>query len=226
MAQIKPLFAVPIGEAFMPDAEKLNAELKALILEREREPERWRNPYQSNQVAADTFESDFTFFSWPEPCVQTLRDFCWSHLAHLVAQLNGYTPAEMNEIVIQSHTWFHVTRNGGYFGNHNHAMASWSGVYCVSTGESDPAYPMSGVLRMLNPMMLANMFVDPGNQRIRQPYGMAAHHVHFRPGQLILFPSWLIHEVLPFYGQGERITIAFNCWFKRASELRPEEVER
>jgi predicted 2-oxoglutarate/Fe(II)-dependent dioxygenase YbiX len=75
-------------------------------------------------------------------------------------------------------------------------------------------------------MMLANMFVDPGNQRIRQPYGMAAHHVHFRPGQLILFPSWLIHEVLPFYGQGERITIAFNCWFKRASELRPEEIER
>jgi hypothetical protein len=29
----------------------------------------------------------------------------------------------------------------------------------------------------------------------------------------VLFPSWLQHEVMPFYGSDERITIAFNCWF-------------
>ena len=32
-------------------------------------------------------------------------------------------------------------------------------------------------------------------------------------GQLVLFPSWVLHDVKPFEGEGERITVAFNCWF-------------
>ena len=34
-----------------------------------------------------------------------------------------------------------------------------------------------------------------------------------QPGQLVLFPSWILHDVKPFEGEGERITVAFNCWF-------------
>lgn len=32
-------------------------------------------------------------------------------------------------------------------------------------------------------------------------------------GQLVLFPSWLNHQVLPHQGDGERIAVAFNTWF-------------
>jgi predicted 2-oxoglutarate/Fe(II)-dependent dioxygenase YbiX len=32
-------------------------------------------------------------------------------------------------------------------------------------------------------------------------------------GELVIFPSWVLHDVKPFEGDGERITIAFNCWF-------------
>ena len=35
----------------------------------------------------------------------------------------------------------------------------------------------------------------------------------WRPGELVMFPSWVLHDVKPFEGEGERITIAFNCWF-------------
>ena len=38
-------------------------------------------------------------------------------------------------------------------------------------------------------------------------------HVKFEPGQLVLFPSWILHDVKPYEGEGERITVAFNCWF-------------
>ena len=31
-----------------------------------------------------------------------------------------------------------------------------------------------------------------------------------RPGLIMLFPSWLQHQVRPYWGQGERISIAFN----------------
>ena len=32
-----------------------------------------------------------------------------------------------------------------------------------------------------------------------------------KPGMLVLFPSWLIHWVNPFYGEDHRISIAFNA---------------
>jgi predicted 2-oxoglutarate/Fe(II)-dependent dioxygenase YbiX len=32
-------------------------------------------------------------------------------------------------------------------------------------------------------------------------------------GALIVFPSYLFHEVAPFYGRDTRITVASNCWF-------------
>jgi hypothetical protein len=31
-----------------------------------------------------------------------------------------------------------------------------------------------------------------------------------RPGLLFIFPSWLLHQVLPYRGTGLRISIAFN----------------
>jgi uncharacterized protein (TIGR02466 family) len=213
MFQITPAFAVPMAEAALPNSEALNAELRALFLAREAEGVRWRNPATSMRINPNLFESEFSLFTWPEPCVQQLREFCWGALSRLIAQLNGYGPAEMNRIQIRSHTWFHITRHGGFFGLHNHPMASWSGVYCVSAGEDDGAHADSGVLHFLNPNQLANMFVDPANAHIRAPYGMQGRSFRLRAGQLVLFPSWVNHEVLPFFGRGERITVAFNTWF-------------
>jgi uncharacterized protein (TIGR02466 family) len=146
--------------------------------------------------------------------VQQLNEYCWAVLSQTIAQLNGYNAQEVARIEIFSHTWFHITRRGGYFGAHNHPMASWSGVYCVASGQDDPDRPESGLLQFSNPHQLAGMFLDPANARIRQPYGFHNQGFKLAAGQLVLFPSWLFHEVLPFHGEGERITVAFNCWFK------------
>lgn len=211
--QITPAFAVPFVQAQLPDCSALNAELRALFLEREASGG-YNNPSPSMRIGNALFESDFNLFAWPEACVQRLNEYCWSMLSQAIAQLNGYSNEEISQIEIFSHTWFHITRRGGYFGAHNHPMASWSGVYCVSSGVDDPDKPESGLLQFSNPHQLAGMFVDSANCRIRQPYGLRNYAFKLRPGQLILFPSWLFHEVLPFHGEGERITVAFNCWFQ------------
>jgi uncharacterized protein (TIGR02466 family) len=214
MFQIVPAFACPFVETDLPRCEALNAELKALVLAREAAGEAYRNPATSMRINPGLFESEFTFFASPEPCVQTLREFCWGALSRAIAQLNGYSAEQMARLEIMSHTWFHVTRKGGYFGLHNHPMASWSGVYCIDPGDGDGGHPESGALHFLNPMQLANMYVDAANVKIRPPYGMGGKTYHFKAGQLVLFPSWVNHEVLPFHGEGTRITVAFNCWFK------------
>jgi hypothetical protein len=38
----------------------------------------------------------------------------------------------------------------------------------------------------------------------------AAETILPRPGLLVLFPSWLFHQVRPYRGTGLRISLAFN----------------
>lgn len=208
---INPVFAVPLAQDFHPEPATLNRELRDLLLSREAEGVRNSNPSLKQQPGV--FESDFNLFSWPDPCIRRLREFCWAALGQTLQQLNGYSAEDMRRLQIFSHTWYHVTRNGGFTILHTHPMASWSGVYCVDPGETPADRPESGVLRFHNPHHYSNYFLDPGNVRLRAPYHHGTWSVRFEAGQLVLFPSWLQHEVLPFFGRDERITVAFNCWF-------------
>ncbi|MEP6633469.1 MAG: putative 2OG-Fe(II) oxygenase [Luteimonas sp.] len=208
-----PSFAVPMMQCVHPDEAPLNRRLRQLILMREAEGARYANPNPSLKQQAGVFESDFNLFSWNDACIQELRQFCWTELGRTIRDLNQYTAEEMARLQIFSHTWFHVTRHGGFTILHTHPMASWSGVYCVAPGETPDDRPESGVLRFHNPHHYSNYFLDAGNLRLRAPYHHGTWNLHLQPGQLVLFPSWLQHEVMPFYGNDERITIAFNCWF-------------
>jgi len=219
--EISPIFAVPFAQDHCPNASILNPFLRKLILEREAEGTRYANPHPSLQQQPGVFESDFNFFSWPEAAVQQLRQFCWSTLARVIADLNGYSATDMDELKINSHTWFHVTRHGGFTILHTHPMASWSGVYCVDPGDVPAERPESGILRFHNPHHYSNYFLDAGNMRFRTPYHHGTWNIRFQAGQLVLFPSWLQHEVMPFYGRNERITIAFNCWFDNREASHP-----
>ncbi|MBA2239499.1 MAG: hypothetical protein H0W24_12510 [Lysobacter sp.] len=210
--QITPAFAVPFAQDFLSDAT-LNEQLRTLLLSREAQGKRYANPNPSLQQQPGVFESDFELFSWPEACIQQLRTFCWATLGRTIQELNDYSAQEMQRLQIFSHTWFHVTRNGGFTILHTHPMASWSGVYCVTPGETPADRPESGVLRFHNPHHYSNYFLDAGNLRLKSPYHHGTWNLRLQPGQLVLFPSWLQHEVMPFYGNDERITIAFNCWF-------------
>ena len=49
--------------------------------------------------------------------------------------------------------------------------------------------------------------------KMRLPHGHQNANLRLEAGQLVMFPSWVLHDVKPFEGDGERITIAFNCWF-------------
>jgi len=69
-------------------------------------------------------------------------------------------------------------------------------------------------VRFHHPHQYRNWFLDPGNQRLAAPYHHGFWNLKLKAGQLILFPSWVPREVMPYYGGNERITIAFNCWFK------------
>ena len=62
-----------------------------------------------------------------------------------------------------------------------------------------------------------NQIGDPERLRPSQ-----SRYIKPEPGKLLLFPSWMQHCVYPFFGEGERRTVAgnLNCF-----NLTPEEIE-
>ena len=219
-AEIKGWFSTPLATASNPGAATLNPLLRALFIERESEPYRHhiRIPTQVGAV----FESRFDLFDWPDAPVQELADFVHGTLSAVVATINGYTPQEMATFEFFYDSWFHVTRSGGYQSSHIHPNASWSGIYCVDPGDAVPERPDSGQVKFYDPRGAgAHMHFDPGNRQLDPRFSTTPVYLTHRAGQLVIFPSWLVHEVLPYLGQRERIVVAFNAWL----EDRPAQGE-
>lgn len=210
-------FAVPLGESYHPEPAPLNAELLQLTRALEALGAGYRNPQPVVHQPEGLFESEFDFFARPEPCVQQLRGWIWGELAEFIRNINPGMVENARGLQIASQTWFHFTRDGGYFGYHNHPMASWSGVYCVADGDPSPEYSNNGSLVFPHPLVSANAFIDPTNAVLRWPFTQGNYVLDLKPGQLVLFPSWLGHYVTPFRGPTERVTVAFNTWFQKAA---------
>jgi len=209
--RISSAFAVPFGDARLAGCERLNGQLEALFLARETEEN--RNPTPSHIPQAETFESRFNLFRWPDACVRELRTFVLDSVAQTVIQASNVQPEELARLTMHNHTWYHVSRYAGSFVAHNHPLASWSAVYCVRAGERLPDRPDSGVLRFLDTRSGADSYLDAANRRMRAPYALKPREMRLEEGQVVVFPSYVFHEVTPFYGQDTRITVATNCWF-------------
>jgi len=211
MVRLRPAFAVPFAEIQLSACERLNQELEALFLARE--DAEHRNPTPSHIPQAELFESRFNLFRWPDPCVQELRRFVLDSIAQTVLQVTTLRAQDLAALRFQNHTWFHITRHAGSFVAHNHPLASWSAVYCVRAGEPVPEQPQSGLLRFFDPRQGADAYLDPANASLHPPYALTSLEFRLTPGQLIIFPSYVFHEVAPFYGRDTRITVSTNCWF-------------
>lgn len=211
------MFVVPSAMSRHPEHERLNRALRRYVLAQEKSGAA-ANPQPLTQRNQATFESHFNLFRDADPAIQELRSFCWEQLAAFIGQLNGYDHQTLGRLQMANECWFHVTRRGGFFGVHLHPNASWSGVYCVDPGQHDVDKKDSGLLCFVNPMVASHMYLDAGNANLQLPYGFRSATLSLESGQLVIFPSFVLHDVKPFEGEGERITIAFNCTLRLPQE--------
>ena len=211
---VRHAFASPIFSTHLPDCGPLNDRLKGRFLDWEADSARERASVPTAVGKVNVYESDFALFSRPDPDVAALSQFCMSCLSVVVQNINGYTAAEMANIKFFAHSWYHLTRKGGYTAQHNHPMASWSGVYCVDPGDPVADKQNNGTLRFLESRLSAGMYLDPGNAHWCDPFTFGDLAFDLTAGQLLLFPSYLMHEVALYHGERERITVAFNAWLR------------
>jgi uncharacterized protein (TIGR02466 family) len=101
--------------------------------------------------------------------------------------------------------WANLLRAGNYNTLHAHPESAWSGVYYVDAGEQAAADELSGLLELRDPRSAVEMVPAPG-----WPFGNPLR-IQPETGLMVLFPSWLYHQVHPYRGQRPRIAIAFNA---------------
>lgn len=92
--------------------------------------------------------------------------------------------------------WVNLLKAGGHHSGHIHPHSIISGTFYVEVPRG------SGAIRFEDPRLPLMMSSPP------RPDTFVT--IPPRPGLLLLWESWLRHEVLPGTGEGERLSISFN----------------
>ena len=170
-------------------------------------------------------EAEAPFFASDDDLLQRIQlpewqgfvQFLVESLRDTVSQANrGAWPAgaQALQVAIEG-LWFQTSTRGAFHDLHTHGNCSWSAVYVVQVDEDEqrvahPTYgAANGVTRLYGPpfAQLGGAHVDLGNAYLQPPHV----DVPPRPGQLLIFPSWLAHQALPYDGESERIIVSFNA---------------
>lgn len=99
--------------------------------------------------------------------------------------------------------WVNLLKGSGHHSAHIHPLSIISGTLYVEVPGS------AGAIRFEDPR-LTQMMASPPRRKDAPEELQPFVAVEPRPGLLLLWESWLRHEVLPGSGRGERLSISFN----------------
>ena len=151
------------------------------------------------------WHSEGNLFKRTTPCVQTLKNLVTECIASANGQIGA--KADFDALSLKLFAWMNMNPAGGYNAPHTHPGAQWSGVYYVSQPAVDVGN--AGMIEFLDPRS------DLPNWRIlKAPAFRLKKKLRPMPGDMILFPSYLVHWVYPNESDEERVSIAFNATFK------------
>lgn len=214
----KPIisYATPILTGKFSNIDNLNARLVARMLKLEQEKYINEDPLHTTQ--GDTFDSRADFFNQTQyPEVAEIRNKMHSVLVSWIKETYALSNEQLNSYVFDYESWFHITRYGGTKTLHNHGQFSWAMVYYVSAGDPPSVeHPLSGYIQFYDPRRIFENSVDQGFRNQKQMFTAGCIPIKPESGKFIIFPGYLEHEVLTYWGQSERIMIAANCCIRNS----------
>lgn len=99
--------------------------------------------------------------------------------------------------------WVNLLKSGGHHSGHIHPHSLISGTFYVEVPSG------SGPIRFEDPRLPLMMAAPPRAEDAPEEL-QSFVSIEPRPGLLLMWESWLRHEVLPGNGRGERLSISFN----------------
>ena len=194
------LFATPVFRFHFPEHPDLN---KALLDEGVAIRAESEGVKKSNRGG---WHSEGNLFDRQTPCIKVLRALAKEAIEDATRSVGA--KADLSSLNLKIFGWMNASPGGGYNAPHTHPGAHWSGVYYVSQPEVEEGN--SGMIEFLDPR------TDLPNWRLlKAPAFKLKKKLRPMPGDIILFPSYLVHWVYPNETDEERVTIAFNATFQK-----------
>ena len=200
--EVLKLFPTPVVVANIPDAETLNAELRQLILERER-----THPSMDRSNRGG-WQSSWDMHEWGgEPMRKVL-----AYARAVVEDATIDRTGQRHKFSWRINSWANVNRSGHGNQFHTHPGALWSVSYYVDDGGIGEDPSLGGEFEVLDPRGVAPVMYAPQLTFPGPDYAAMGESQRLSPraGVFIVFPSWLSHGVCPYLGTRERISIAIN----------------
>ena len=143
----------------------------------------------------------------------SLDDLVWRspEIAELARRLDAHVAAFAAEIdldlgrraLVLDSLWINLLDKGGAHTGHIHPNCVVSGTFYVETP------PGAGAIRFEDPRLGLMMAAPPRRTRARREH-RPFHEIAPVPGTVLLWESWLRHEVLASRAKSPRISISFN----------------
>ena len=180
--------------------------------------------HQGEQLKMDHEDVSLT------PFVRIVESLAAAYLRHFVEQTKS--PLRPKKISMDK-LWAVHSYQGDYNPIHDHLTAAQMGISFTTwtmvpeqimkrDDQQVNLYESSGAIDgFINFTYGLKQTADPERLRPSQ-----SRYIMPVPGKLLLFPSWMQHTVYPFFGEGERRTVAgnLNCFDLTKEQL--EELEK
>lgn len=201
LTKYEKLFSTPLVRFRCTDPATLNAQLLAEGAALRAEDE---GASKSNRGG---WHSSGNLFKQDTPGIARLKGE--AKAAVLAATRKISASVDPAELRLKLFAWMNANPPGGFNAPHTHPGAHWSGVYYVSQPEVDEGN--SGMIEFLDPR------TDLPNWRLLGARSFALKKkIRPAPGEMILFPSYLVHWVYPNEADEDRVSVAFNATFSKA----------
>lgn len=194
----RALFVTRLYESEIAD-EELLAELSHSIRSLAEDDEAGQRWSKEHNYAGYTSYASLNDLPRRDPAIGDLARLLTKHAAQFANDCAFDLPRKPK----LDSLWVNLLRGSGHHSGHIHPHSIISGTLYVEVPKG------SGAIRFEDPrlpLMMAAPTRRPNAPEELQPFVA----VQPRPGLLLLWESWLRHEVLPGTGRGERLGISFN----------------
>jgi uncharacterized protein (TIGR02466 family) len=187
------IFATPLLVGQISNKKLNDALEKAILAKREEDP-----GIKRSNVGG--WHSDLALQQWGGLPARNLV----GEVIKLVNQHTSVLGGDPSQLRWHAEAWANVNERGSSNARHYHGGCFWSAVYYVRVGSGE-----GGRLVLYDPRM-PTLAMHAPPLRFRDAGGEREVKIEPREGRLVVFPSWLAHEVEQWQGDELRISIAIN----------------
>jgi uncharacterized protein (TIGR02466 family) len=200
MAKIQSLFPTLLYRADAAVPASLNAELEVAALSLARDDQAGLRWCDKHGYPGYTSYASLNDLSWRMPAFKRLERILDKHATSFAKSLHWDIKGGVPRC---DSLWVNVMPEGGHHTSHIHPNSVISGTYYVKV-------PLGAGPIVYEDPRLAMMMAAPP-RKAKGPREMKGHVSETpEPGTLLLWESWLRHEVPLNRAEGERISISFN----------------